>query len=309
MTGSGNSQFRISDCGPGSKSRVTTLRIRSVRSAQSAIRNPKSAIRGFTLAEVLVASTISGFIAVIAVGALNAIATSSQKVNQITETTSEIRFAARMLARDLANLYRDASPDNMKLIGASEGTAQGGPPFLTFYTVGRAKARANQPEGDVYEVEYFLGTRQQERKEEAAETSEESTILFRRLWPNPDKNRDPGGVLTPIAENIGVFQVRFYDGRQWADEWTEEMRSLPEYLEVTLATLPEKGEPIVETFTVTFPRLSKTVPTARGQQGTTTPEGEQGGPGTDTSSPAESSSGSSSGSAGSSAPQKNAGSR
>ncbi len=272
-------------------------------------RSVQSAIGGFTLAEVLVASTISGFIAVIAVGALNAIATSSQKVNQITETTSEIRFAARMLARDLANLYRDANPENMKLIGSSEGTAKGGPPFLTFYTVGRAKARAHLPEGDVYEVEYFLGTRQQQQKDETAEAAEESTILFRRLWPNPDKNRDPGGVLTPIAENIGVFQVRFYDGKQSGDEWTEEMRSLPEYVEVTLATLPEKGEPIVETFTVTFPRLSKTVPTARGQQGATTAEGEQGQQGTSTSSPTESSSGSSSGSAGSPAPQSSAGSR
>ena len=252
---------------------------------------PRSAIGGFTLAEILVASTISGFIAVIAVGALNAIATSSQKVNQVTETTSEIRFAARMLARDLANLYRDASPDNMKLIGSSEGNAKGGPPFLTFYTVGRAKARANLPEGDVYEVEYFLGTRQQQQKEKTAEVSEESTILFRRLWPNPDKNRDPGGVLTPIAENLGVFQVRFYDGQQWGDEWTEEMRSLPEYVEVTLATLPERGDPIVETFTATFPRLSKTVPTARGQQGATTSEGEQGKSGANASSTSGPSSG------------------
>ncbi len=231
------------------------------------------------------ASTISGFIAVIAVGALNAIATSSQTVNRVTETTSEIRFAARMLARDLANLYRDANPQNMKLIGSSAGNAQGGPPFLTFYTVGRAKARANQPEGDVYEVEYFLGTRPERQKNETAEASEESTVFFRRLWPNPDKNRDPGGVLTPIAENIGVFQVRFYDGKQWGDEWTEEMRSLPEYLEVTLATLPpERGEPIVESFVVTFPRLSKTVPTAGSPQGGTAPEGEQGRQGTSTSS-------------------------
>ncbi len=282
MTTNGTRQFRIADFG---------LRIGKNARHQSAIRNPQSAMGGFTLAEILVASTISGFIAVIAVGALNAIATSSQKVNQVTETTSEIRFAARMLACDLANLYRDANPQNMKLIGSSEGNAKGGPPFLTFYTVGRAKARANLPEGDVYEVEYFLGTRQQQQKEETAEGSEESTILFRRLWPNPDKDRDPGGVLTPIAEKIGVFQVRFYDGQQWGDEWTEEMQSLPEYVEVTLANLPERGDPIVETFTVTFPRLSKTVPTARGQQGTTTPEGKQGQPGANTSSTTESSSG------------------
>jgi hypothetical protein len=210
-----------------------------------------------------VASTISGFVAVIAVGALNAIAGSAKTINRITETTSEIRFAARMIARDLANLYRDINPENMKLVGAGEVTATGEPPHLTFYVSGRAKARANQPEGDVYEVEYFLGTRQRSREMGPgpglpADQFEESMVLFRRLWPNPDKERPPGGVLTPIAENIGAFYVRFYDGKQWVEEWTEQMRSLPEYLEVTLASVPpEKGDPVVEIMTVTFPRLSK----------------------------------------------------
>lgn len=263
----GKSQFRISDCGPGSKSGVTTLRIGRNARHESAIRNRQSAIGGFTLAEVLVASTISGFVALIAVSALNAIAGSAQTVGRTTETTSEIRFAARMIAHDLANFYRDPNPQNMKLVGSSQGAAGGGVPCLTFYTCGRAKARANQPEGDVYEVEYFLGTRAQpleSRNARTTESSEEGTVFFRRLWPNPDKERTPGGVLTPIAENIGIFQVRFYDGKQWVDEWTEEMQSLPEYIEVTLATLPPgKGDPVVETMTVTFPRLSK----AAAQQG------------------------------------------
>jgi len=238
-----------------------------------------------------VASTISGFVAVVAVGALNALSGNAQTVNRTTETTAEIRFAARMMARDLANLYRDLNPQNMKLLGSSEGTAKGGPPFLTFYISGRAKARASQPEGDVYEVEYFLGTRQQETGR-AEDSSEENTVLFRRLWPNPDKEREPGGVLTPIAQNIGLFQVRFWDGKQWTDQWTEEMQSLPECFEVTLATLPpQKGDPIVETFTITFPRLSKAAAAAAAQQGGASGDG-QGQQGSGTSSTTGSTSGS-----------------
>ncbi len=249
--------------------------------------------RGFTLAEVLVASTISGFIAVVAVGSLNALSRSAQTVNRTTETTSEIRFAARMMARDLANLYRDVNPQNMKLLGSTEGTAQGGPPFLTFYMSGRAKARANQPEGDLYEVEYFLGTRQQETARTEEASVEENTVLFRRLWPNPDKERQPGGILTPIAENIGVFQVRFYDGKQWTDQWTEEMQSLPECCEVTLATLPAgKGDPLVETFTVTFPRLSRAGAAAAATQQGGASDGGRGQQGSGTSSTPESTSGS-----------------
>jgi type II secretory pathway component PulJ len=222
-------------------------------------------------------------VALMAVGALNAIARSAQTVNHVTETTSEIRFAARMMARDLANLYRDANPQEMKLVGCSQGASTGEPPHLTFYMSGRAKARANQPEGDVYEVEYFVGSRESSsgmqagEKMDGAAASEEAMVLFRRLWPNPDKNRTPGGVLTPIAENIGFFQVRFYDGQQWTDEWTEELQSLPQCLEVTLATVPpEKGDPVVETMTVTFPRLNKGAAGAAAGGAMSGPQGQQG---------------------------------
>ena len=212
--------------------------------------------KGFTLAEVLVASTISSFIALVAVGAMKAIVDSSHVVHQVTETSAEVRFAARMLAHDLANLYRDPDPESMKLIGVSQGSDTSSPAYLTFYTVGRSKARADQPEGDVYEVEYILASRQDE--ELPAEPGEESMLLFRRLWPNPDKDRSPGGVLTTIAENISVFHIRFFDGEQWGTEWSEEMESIPQLVEVTLAARPEgRTDLIMETVTVSFARLAE----------------------------------------------------
>ena len=223
--------------------------------------------RGFTLAEVLVASTISAFIAMVGVGALKAVTDSAQIVNHASETVGEVRFAARMLAADLANLYWDADAENMKLVGASQDSAIGGPPHLTFYMVGRAKARAAQPEGDVYEVEYVLGERQQEDND-TADTEAPSTVLFRRLWPNPDLEREPGGMLTVIAENIVIFQIRFFDGEQWAEEWPEEMESIPELIEVTLATLPEgEREPIFETFVVNCTRLTGRSTTGAPEEG------------------------------------------
>jgi len=242
--------------------------------------------KGFTLAEVLVASTISAFIALVGVGALKAVSDSAQIVNHASETVGEVRFAARTLAGDLANLYRDPDTKNMKLVGASQGSATGGPPYMTFYMVGRAKARAAQPEGDVYEVEYVLGQRQQE--EAGTNIEAESTVLFRRLWPNPDEEREPGGILTVIAENIVIFQIQFFDGEQWADEWPEEMESIPDLIEVTLGTLPEgQREPVIETFVVNCVRLAGQSAATASEEGTDEGAGreeetggEQGGPDT-----------------------------
>lgn len=221
---------------------------------------------GFTLAEVLVASTISSFIAIVAVGSLNAVSHTAQTVSRASEVNAEVRFAARMLAGDLANLYRDPNPENVKLIGTSQGSETTGPPFLAFYTVSRARARVDQPEGDVYEVEYFLASREGD-PQDVSSGSEEPMVLFRRVWPNPDKERVPRGVLTPIADNIAIFYIRFSDGKEWTGQWTEEMRTPPKLIEVTLGTAtPEKGDPILETFTVTFPRMAEPS-TGASQQG------------------------------------------
>jgi len=215
-----------------------------------------SSHKGFTLAEVLVASTISAFIALVAVGALKTVTDSAQVINRIGETTSEVGFAARMISHDLANLYRDPDPRSMRLIGASQGSESAETVFLRFYTVGRAPARTGQPEGDVYEVEYFLNEVPASKDTAGSKADQMVSMLFRRWWPNPDRDRDPGGVLVPIARNIDVFQMRFYDGEQWVTEWPEELESIPKLIEVTLVTLdPDTQAPTTEQFTTTFPRL------------------------------------------------------
>ena len=200
--------------------------------------------RGFTLVEVLVASTITGFIALVAVGALTAVTSSSEKMKESINRSSEIRFAATMLLRDFLNLYRDQEQDNMEFIAAGEATGEGGGSYLLFYTVSRAKARPDEPEGEVYEVEYYL---QQE---------EEKSALMRRMWPNPDKETsEPGGILTVIAEDVAMFEVKFFDGEEWAYEWPEEMENLPHLVEVTIvAEQTQPGMPAVESFLFNFER-------------------------------------------------------
>ena len=176
--------------------------------------------------EALVASTIGAFIALVAVGTLRTITTSAEVVDENIETAAEVRFASNMISRDLVNLYREQNFRNMKLVGVINESDENSS-VLTFYTVGRAKARIDQPEGDIYEVEYFL------------KKIEEKSDLYRRLWPNPDPNdEDPGGILSVIAENIEFFEVRFFDGEEWANEWPEEMQVAPQLMEVNIIAKP-----------------------------------------------------------------------
>jgi len=208
------------------------------------VKRMYSTNKGFTLVEVLVASTISAFIMLVAVGTLRAITASSEMVENNISTAAEVRFASNMIARDLVNIYRDKNKENTRFIGLTEQSQQGNISYLVFYTVNRAKARTDQPEGDVYEVEYYLLK------------DEEKSVLMRRVWPNPDQEEiEPHGILTVLAENIDVFEVRYFDGEDWSDEWPEEMEVLPQLIEVNIvAKQQEKGNPTMESFYVNFAR-------------------------------------------------------
>jgi general secretion pathway protein J len=217
---------------------------------------------GFTLVEVLVASTIGAFIALVAVSALRAVTASAVLVENNINSAAELRFAANMIARDLTNLYRDPNYANTRFIGLAEESEQGYSSYLIFYTVSRIKARNGQPEGDVYEVAYNLVR------------DEEKSVLMRRYWPYPDKEEtELHGILTVLAEDIDIFQIRYYDGEEWSYEWPEEMEVLPQLVEVNIATKQQgKARPISESFMVNFVRTASMVGSTEGGQ-----EGTQGG--------------------------------
>ncbi len=200
---------------------------------------------GFTLVEVLLASTIGVFIALVAVGTLKVVTDSAGLVEQSMTTAAEVRYASNMISRDLSNFYRDKESDNTMLVGFDNQNLDVPSSQIVFYTVGRIKARYNQPESDIYEVEYFL------RKDD----SDGKYVLYRRLWPNPNKETQPGGVLTRIAEDIDLFGIRYFDGEEWQFEWPEDMKKMPELIEVTIGSgQPGDKAPVVETFLVNFHR-------------------------------------------------------
>jgi len=195
---------------------------------------------GFTLVEVLVASTIGVFIAMVSVGALRAIMASAEMVDSNINAAAEVRFAANMIKRDLQNLYNDGNIENTKFIGTVEPLEQDNyTSYLIFYTTGRTKARIDQPEGDLYEVEYYL---MQEG---------ETSSLMRRLWPNPHEELEPGGILTIIAEDIAAFEVQYFDGEEWSEEWPEEMQALPDLVSISIvAKQPGRSNPPTESIIV-----------------------------------------------------------
>ena len=198
---------------------------------------------GFTFVEMLAAVLIGGFVALAAVSALQAITASREKIETNLTLAAELRFAANRLTEDLTNLYRDQRPEQVTLTAERQPETAFSATRLVLHRVAYRKARPDKPEGDVYEVEYFL------------EQRDEKTVFLRRYWPNPHPDHQPGGILQPIAQHIVAFDMRFYDGRDWTDEWPETMTRLPDLVDITLvAQSPNEKTSARHSVFIDFPR-------------------------------------------------------
>ena len=213
---------------------------------------------GFTLVEVLAAAMIGAFVAVVAIASLRTVAAARQKVDINIAAADEIRFAAAMIQNDLANLYRDEGVKFMKIVGTLSEDEDSPSATIIMHVVSPVKARPDGIEGDLYEVEYFITKK------------EEKSYLMRRLCPLvgiEEEDLKPLGMLTPIAENITEFIVRYYDGAQWLDQWPEESESIPALVEVTLIGLKnpdsEKPDFVMKNFIADFPRTGITYETSQ----------------------------------------------
>jgi len=144
----------------------------------------------------------------------------------------------------VANIQQFGGASDQRLVGLLVQEGDMGTSYLTLRALCRNKARSDQPEGEVYEVSYYV------------QQDQERSVLVRQQWPNPQAELEPGGMLMTVAENIQLFLVRYYDGQLWAEEWPEDMEKLPDLVEITLiGEAPTKGgQAITETLMVNIAR-------------------------------------------------------
>lgn len=198
---------------------------------------------GFTLLEVILASTLTAFVAMVAVAGLRSVSTTRETVDRAWAAADALRYAAEKIERDLASVVRG---QGVIFEGQAADSAMELPMSLRMRVYQTDPARPDAVESDLYEVEYTLLH------------SEEKVLFVRRVCPlvgvEIDREETAGGMLTVLSESIVDFQVQYFDGTEWLDEWVTETE-LPRLVLITLAAAEEVSENPADSENKPNPRL------------------------------------------------------
>jgi len=197
--------------------------------------------RGFTLVEMLVATTVTVLVASSTTIILrNAAAVRSRADRQMT-AQMQARAAVGAIATAVANVSRFPK-GQWRMEGIVDTISDAPADRIRLETVSRRPIRLGQSESDAREMEFYL----------VQEPDQPGLMLMRRTDPTRNAEPDGGGVLECVARNVAALDIDWYDGAQWLDQWPGETVQqtaaqairLPQAVRIRLGVLTEGRPPI-----------------------------------------------------------------
>ncbi|CAH0524374.1 type II secretion system minor pseudopilin GspJ [Vibrio hippocampi] len=178
--------------------------------------------KGFTLIEVLVAIAIFASLSVAAYQVVNQVQRSNELSQVRSQRLQEIQRAFVYMDSDFRQLAlrqfrQDGAEPTTRLIVWQPNLLESDTRGLLFTRLGWLNPQNQFPRGEVAKVGYRLV----EGK------------LERLWWRYPDTAVSEPAIELPILSDVEGWNVRFYNGESWLDEWETDL-ALPQAVEVTL---------------------------------------------------------------------------
>jgi len=205
---------------------------------------------GFTLLEVIIAVTILAVMA----GIIFSVVLGSTSRSRALEDEMELRLTAgsilNLIAEDLKGAYIQPGSAPFFLgrdLFSRENPADG----VDLVTTAALPVNPMTVAGDLAEVGYTL----------IHEADKEVGTLYRREHAPPEEPWDDGGESFEISEGVLSFNLRYFDGDNWNDEWDSQDQTranmtgkIPDEIEIEITMEDESAA--VTLRTVVSPPLS-----------------------------------------------------
>lgn len=166
---------------------------------------------GFTLLEVLIAIAIIGMIVSLVYGAFAGTAESKEEIEDGNDIYHQARWALDKMEADLSTAYLSNHPNSYTLFYGVNLFGSDDWPLdeIHFHSFNHVKYNPAARESDQCEVSYYVM--------ENPDTGQ--MTLYRREDPTPDDENMAGGEIYELADSVLAFNLRYFDGFEWADEW------------------------------------------------------------------------------------------
>jgi type II secretion system protein J len=166
---------------------------------------------GFTLLEVMVAIAILGTIVGLIYGSFASTAASKQKIEEGNEIYHEARWAMNKMEDDLASAFVSRSKNTVSIFLGPSGTGRGEYPIdeMHFTSFNHVKYEPTARESDQAEISYFVS--------DNPDTG--FPTLYRREDATPDADNTSGGEYYELCDKVLGFDLAYYDGTEWQEEW------------------------------------------------------------------------------------------
>lgn len=198
---------------------------------------------GFTLVELIVATTLTVMVTGSTVAILRSASAAKRRADIQLDAQQQARAAAQAIATALANAERYPGKDTI-FEGLDDFIDEIPVDRIRLSTISRKTIRAGQPESDVKQCEFFL----------VQPPEKPLYVLMRRTDPTRNEEPDEGGVLEVIAENVVGLNFRYHDGIDWRDDWPRRStRPLAVRIELAVATKTDPPKIWTTSRIVTFP--------------------------------------------------------
>ncbi|MBA5762872.1 type II secretion system minor pseudopilin GspJ [Vibrio sp. 404] len=177
---------------------------------------------GFTLIEVLIAMAIFAFMAIGAQQVLNQIYRSNDISQQRSERMKTLQRALVFMDNDfrqmaLRQMRTNGEEPSKKLIEWQNNLLDSDMKGVMFARAGWHNPAQQFPRGEVTKVGYRVKDSQLERV----------------WWHYVDTPVGQQGLVMPLIDGVEAFEMRFFDGKQWRDSWSQPM-TLPQAVQVSL---------------------------------------------------------------------------
>jgi len=206
----------------------------------------KKTPKGFTLLEVLVAIFVLGMISTLVWQSFAQTVKAKNYVEAGNEMYHQLRWTLDKITYDLSCAFigKGENEGLAGFVGNSRFSGDGIPhDELNFLSFSHVRYNPEEKSSDQCEIGYFI----------AQDPLTEKFTLFRREDYTLDGEHE-GGEINELVEGILAFNIRYYDGESWYDNWDSRNAAnsedhvfevSPEQTDVMVDTIPIAAEVII----------------------------------------------------------------